>query len=298
MNLAPIILFTYNRPSHTRRTVEALLNNVLADKSRLFVFSDGAKDEDEQRDVHRVRDYLRKVRGFLSIRLVERERNWGLADSIVSGVSEVIEQYGSAIVLEDDIVTSPYFLTFMNKALSFYRHEKRVWHISGWNYPIDPSGLPDAFLWRVMNCWGWATWADRWQHFEKDPGRLISTFSSADIYRFDVDGTQDFWSQVLANYDGKINTWAIFWYATIFERSGLCLNPVRTFVNNIGHDGSGVNCGRMKGYIDVLNNMPDVTLPAEIKENVRAVDAIKALTKRRRRSLLGKIQQIFLCRIC
>jgi SAM-dependent methyltransferase len=165
-----------------------------------------------------------------------------LADSIISGITKVVNEYGKVIVLEDDIVTSPYFLKFMNDALNFYENKEKVWHISGWNYPIEGDGLDDVFLYRLMNCWGWATWADRWQHFEKDTDKLIGEFTKEDIKRFNLDGVEDFFGQVIANYEKKINTWAIFWYATIFKKDGLCLNPTQTFVKNIGNDSSGTHC--------------------------------------------------------
>jgi len=113
-----------------------------------------------------VRKYIHSINGFKKVTVVERDKNMGLADSIIDGVTTVVNQYGKLIVLEDDLVTSPYFLKFMNDALDFYQHEKKVWHISGWNYSITTNDLDDVFLWRLMNCWGWATWADKWQHYE------------------------------------------------------------------------------------------------------------------------------------
>ncbi len=126
----------------------------------------------KRKAVAAVREYVAGIKGFKSLTVHHRPHNYGLAKSIMEGVTDVISEYGSVIVLEDDIVTVPGFLRFMNDALERYRHEPKVWHISGWNYPIDPEGLDDAFFWRTMNCWGWATWADRWTHFEKIPNDL------------------------------------------------------------------------------------------------------------------------------
>ena len=130
-------------------------------------FSDAAKNEDEVEKVNEVRRYIKAIDGFKKVTVIEREKNWGLADSIIDGVTKIINQYGKVIVLEDDLVTSLYFLKFMNEALEFYKDEKKVWHISGWNYPIESDGLEDVFFWRLMNCWGWATWADRWSYYER-----------------------------------------------------------------------------------------------------------------------------------
>ncbi len=131
-NLAPIILFTYNRPWHTRQTIEALQKNLYADKSRLIILSDGPKTEIDVPKVQKVREYIKTVKGFRSIEIIEREKNWGLANNIIDGVTRIINEYGKIIVLEDDIVTSPYFLKFMNEALEFYKDEERVMHISGY----------------------------------------------------------------------------------------------------------------------------------------------------------------------
>ena len=239
-NLAPIVLFTYNRLYHTKQTIEALSKNELANESELIIYSDGAKNIEVKQKVKEVREYLKTIQdldAFKSVTIIEREKNFGLANSIIDGVTKIVNKYGKIIVLEDDIVTSKYFLKFLNDALEYYKEKKELWHISGWNYPISSDGLDDVFLWRLMNCWGWATWSDRWQYFEKNPKKLIKTFSKKDIKRFNLDGYYNAWSQVKENYKGKINTWAIFWYAIIFEHNGLCLNPTQSFVQNIGHDG-------------------------------------------------------------
>ena len=283
---APIVLFVYNRPWHTKQTIEALQKNELAKESELFIYSDAPKNDQAREAVDQVRIYLKTIEGFKSITIIERETNWGLAKSIIDGVSTVVNQYGKVIVLEDDLVTSPYFLKFMNDVLEFYKDEKKVWHVSGWNYPIEDDNGQDVFLWRVMNCWGWATWADRWQYYEKDVNKLIKEFSKEDIYRFNVDGTENFWAQVQANQKGTIDTWAIFWYATIFKHNGLCLNPIRSYVHNIGFDGSGVHCGvGDDGTFGVLNRSDHVQFTKEIIENAYIVEKIKSYFKKRKRPI-------------
>ncbi len=275
MTLAPVVLFVYNRPWHTKQTVKALQKNVYARESELFIYSDGPNNEEAEEKVREVREYIKTINGFKKIIIFEREKNWGLAENIVDGVTEIINKYGKIIVLEDDLVTSPYFLKFMNEALEFYKNEKKVWHISGWNYSIEIDGLDDVFLWRVMNCWGWATWADRWKYYERNIDKIIESFSEQDIYRFNLDGTHNFWEQVIGNKKGEINTWAIFWYATIFKNNGLCLNPSKSFVQNIGHDGSGVNCGQSDVYkINICTN-DKIQFLKKIEENKLAVERIK-----------------------
>ena len=258
MKTAPIALFVYDRPWHTRETIEALKNNELAEESDLYIFSDAAKNTKEENNVAEVREYIRAIKGFREVNITENEKNRGLADNIISGVTGVVEQQKRIIVLEDDIVTSPVFLTFMNRALDYYADKDKIWHVSGWNYPIDSSGLGDVFSWRVMNCWGWATWEDRWKNFEKEPDDLIDMFTKEEISRFDLDDCGAFWNQVLDNANGKINTWAIFWYAAIFRHNALCLNPTISYVKNIGHDGSGENCTTTstKSSIDLNDRLP------------------------------------------
>jgi hypothetical protein len=279
-NLAPIVLFVYNRPEHTRRTVEALQKNDLALDSDLFVYSDNARDEKVQEDVDAVRAYIKTITGFKKVTIIEQEKNKGLANSIIDGVTEIVNMYGKVIVLEDDLVTSPYFLKFMNDALDYYENEKKVWHISGWNYPIDTDGLDDVFLWRGMNCWGWATWRDRWQYFEKDLDKIIATFDQKAIKKFNVCNGTGFWDQIIANKMKKNDTWAIFWYATIFKQGGLCLNPAKTFVDNIGIDDSGHNCRGGDIFKNSLNSSYNVRMDAVLRENDLAVRKIIKFYKR------------------
>ncbi|MEI6067766.1 MAG: hypothetical protein WCP96_10525 [Methylococcaceae bacterium] len=241
----------------------------------MIIYADAARKPEEEAKVDEVRTLVRNISGFRSVSIIERVTNYGLSRNIIDGVTTVCNEYGRVIVLEDDIVTSPYFLTFTNTALDKYADEKKVWHISGWNYPIDPEGLDDAFFWRVMNCWGWATWADRWQHFDKAPEKLIKTWDTSKIARFNLDGTYDFWAQVKLNHLRKLNTWAIFWYATIFENNGLCLNPVRSLVQNIGHDGTGVNCGNSDPYVHTQLSPRIERFPSDIFESALAVNKVK-----------------------
>ena len=290
MKLAPIALFVYNRPAHTRQTVEALLKNVFAGESDLIIFSDAPKKPEAALAVLEVREYIKTISGFKSVTIIERDENLGLAKSIISGVTEVVNVYGKIIVLEDDIVTSPAFLTFMNKALDYYQNQEKVWHISGWNYPINSEGLGDVFFWRAMNCWGWATWADRWANFEKNSHRLIEQWTDEKKYHFDLDGSGVFWPQVTSNAEEKINTWAIFWYATIYQKNGLCLNPSLTFVDNIGHDGSGVHCGNAGERVPItVNPTAQINFPNDICESNPAVTRIQDYFRTLKRSFIVRV---------
>jgi hypothetical protein len=289
-SFAPIVLFVYNRLDHTKKTIEALQKNELADQSELFIYSDAPKNEQVVSSTNSVRQYLRCISGFKKVTVIERETNFGLAKNIIKGVTEVCNRYGKVIIIEDDVVTSPQFLTFMNTALDKYINEPSVWHISGWNYPIDPDGLGDAFFWRAMNCWGWATWADRWQYFVKDPGHLVENWDKGKVKRFNLDGAYNFWLQVKLNHSGKINTWAIFWYSTIFANAGLCLNPAQSLVANIGHDGSGENCERDEVFSAMDFFSPQISnLPDQLVESTLAIQRISQFYSTTQSSLLKRL---------
>lgn len=238
---APIALFVYNRPEHTRQTVEALQKNDLSRKSDLFIFSDAPKSVAQTEVVHEVREYIRQITSFQSVTIVEREMNFGLARSIIEGVTELCEKYGRVIVLEDDLITSPHFLRFMNDALEVYKDEERVMHISGCVYPIEEME-EETFFFRVPLCWGWATWDRAWKHFVKNNDVMLK-FDREMRKDFSIDGTYHYWKQIEDNKRGLINTWFVYWYAALFLQGGLALFPGRKLVKNIGMDGSGVHCG-------------------------------------------------------
>ena len=302
MELAPIVLFVYNRLLHTKQTIEALTANDLASDSRLYIYCDGHKNDIDKASVAEVRDYIGTVVGFKEVVIIERTNNIGLAASIIDGVTRVVNLFGKVIVLEDDIVTAPSFLTFMNDALQHYETKSKVMHICGWSYPIETEGLTDTFLWRAMDCWGWATWADRWRFFEKDIDGLIRKFDKKMIYKFNLDRNHGDWNQVLANKQGKLNTWGIFWYASIFLNNGLCLSPARSYVRNIGLDGSGENCiPDLQLNSQVLTPASKITFPDQIIESELAVERIKkhmkSLTPPLPVRISNKLLRIIRCRV-
>lgn len=269
---APIVLFVYNRLNHTALTVRSLKDNKLAKESDLYIYSDGPKSTSDQQTVDEVRAYLKTVEGFSSITIIERRENWGLAKSIINGVTEIVNRYGKVIVLEDDLVTSPYFLTFMNDALSTYEDQSRVMHISGYMYPIKQEGLPSSFFIRPTSCWGWATWVRAWDNFQKETDYCLEHFDKKMIKQFNLNGSYNYFSQIVANKSGKLNTWAVYWYASCFLRDGLSLHPKISFVRNIGMDGSGVHCEKTDSFY--------VDLAAEtVKDFETVIDENKKATK-------------------
>lgn len=243
MNLAPIILFVYNRPKHTKETLEALKKNFLADQSVLYVFSDAAKNDNDFKSVQTVREYIKRVNGFKEVFITEREKNLGLANSIISGVTEIIHKYGRAIVLEDDIVTSPYFLKFMNEALEFYKDDKRIYSISGYNFPIK---IPESYKHQVYisprpSSWGWATWKDRWENAEWKPESIFDIKNKKAVRNLMDKAGKDLAPMLLKSIEGKISSWAVKWAFTHLKNDSYCLYTIKSLVNNIGTDKSGTN---------------------------------------------------------
>lgn len=278
MTYAPVCVFAFRRPVHTRRTLSALAMSPVASQTALTVFIDGPRDSEDIEQVRQVVDIAKLQTGFASVEVVAREENAGLAQSIEEGVSRMMAEHGRAIVVEDDIVTSPAFLNYMNAALDHFAETPEVWHIAGYNEPIAANrDRRGAALWRFMSCWGWASWADRWHHFERDPSELIASFTPEDIHRFNLDGAHDFWSQVLANERGDLRTWAVFWYATIFRNNGLCLSPHFSYTENIGFDGSGTHGFTSDSFLQNSLNLDMVPpLPDLIEEDTDALARLQA----------------------
>ena len=241
---APIVLFVYNRLKHTRLTVEALQKNELANQSELFIYSDAAKSSNEQSEVYNVRKYIDNIDGFKKVTIFKRQKNLGLANSIIDGVTNIVNKYGKIIVLEDDLVTSSFFLKYMNDALTKYKDNKKIWEIGGYVYPISCELNRDFFFAPYTTSWGWATWSDRWRYFERDPKKLLTIFDEKKIKKFNLDNSDNIWEQVVKNANGSLFTWAVFWYAAVFLNNGLTIYPKRSMVKNIGHDGSGMNSSK------------------------------------------------------
>ena len=243
MSYAPIALFVYNRPWHTRQAVEALLANKEAAQSRLYVFSDAARDVAAHQAVAEVRDYIHSIAGFKAVTIVERETNFGLARSIIDGVTRLCEEYGRVIVLEDDLVTSPHFLAYMNDALARYENEERVMQIAGYMFPAELDIQDDALLLPFISSWGWATWHRAWRFFDAEAKGYEKLLKDRELKkRFDLGGHYNYFKMLQRQQQGKTESWAIRWYLSVFLSQGLALYPKKTLVRNLGFDGSGVNC--------------------------------------------------------
>lgn len=275
MNIAPIVLFAYNRPWHLAQTIDALKKNELSVSSDLIVFSDGAKNHESNQKVEEVRQYLKTISGFKSVKVVERDRNLGLARSIISGVSQVVGEYDRVIVMEDDLVTSPFFLHYMNDALEYYADEDEVISIHGYCYPVRGT-LPETFFIKGADCLGWGTWQRGWSLFEENSQKLLERLKQKDLLlRFDFFGAYGYTKMLKNQIKGKNDSWAVRWYASALLNDKLTLYPGQSLVFHIGYDGSGTNCG--------VDNCLDVALcerqlligTAEVAENMTAVEQFR-----------------------
>lgn len=265
--LAPIVLFTYNRLEHTQKTVEALKDNVLASESELFIFSDGGKDEESWQKVNEVREYLKTIEGFKKIEIFESQVNKGLANSIIEGVTKIVDEYGKIIVLEDDIITGRYFLKFMNDALEVYQNEELVGTVTGYLEPeLNPK---NNFFSKKGSSWGWATWKRTWDLFEADGQKLLYELEKKRLIKeFDFLGACPFSQMLQDQIAGKNNSWAIRFYASYFLHEKLNFVAKKSLIRNIGFDSSGTHCGTTKRYDKEVFNEEIKVEKQEVKENL------------------------------
>lgn len=247
--LAPICLFTYNRLEETQQTVEALQKNYLAAESDLYIFSDGAKNESEKVKVMAVRQYLKTLSGFKTIRVFESSVNNGLADSIISGVTQIIKKHEKVIVLEDDLVTSPNFLSFMNKALDYYSLDTNVRSINGYSLSLK-NDTKDIYFQKRPFSWGWATWLDKWNYdfFDKEKIRLKITQEQNILKEFGRECGDDIVKMLLDSINNKNNSWYVRWTFAHFTTNTYSVYPAYSFVENIGFSKNGTHCKGINSY--------------------------------------------------
>ncbi len=274
MKTAPVILFVYQRPVHSLMTIAALSQNAGAEETDLIIYSDAPKNSEAEEGVQFVRALKNKVRGFKSVTWIEKTSNEGLSRSITEGVKEQVAKFEKVIVLEDDMVTSPMFLSYMNKALDTYAFNEEVISIHGYNYPIKDK-LPESYFLRGADCWGWATWKRGWDLYEPDGKKLMSLLEkSGEKKEFDFGGYYGYSKMLEKQISGENDSWAIRFYASAFLQNKLTLYPGKSLVQNIGLDSSGTHSGTDRQYIheSLLMKMP--AFPSEIKPDPVAFDAV------------------------
>jgi len=280
MDLAPVVLFVYNRLNHLQQTLEALKANKLAEDSELIIFSDGPKKDEPSLAVQQVRNYISGVEGFKKVSIIERDTNLGLAKSIITGVTEVIEKHGRVIVLEDDMVSSKNFLEFMNRALLFYQDDKRIFSISGYTYPIRlPGNYPhEVYLAYRGSPWGWGTWLDRWQLIDwevKDLNHFKKDRKARERLNLGGDDLSD---MLISSLENKKDVWSVIRTYTQFKLGAYTLYPTISKIQNIGYDRSGAHCGESsKWQVDLDPGDTPTGLTKELQLNEEINERIRAL---------------------
>ncbi len=270
---APIALFTYSRADHTRSAVESLLHNKESAQSDLFIFSDGPKTEAKREVVEENRKYIRSIKGFKSIHIVEHEKNQGLSNSLIAGITEVVNQYGKVIVVEDDLILSPFFLQYMNEALEKYADDDRVSAISAFLNPID-SEAPETFFLRYFACWGWATWKRGWDLFNHD-ARFLLRQMRWKKKSFNINNSSNFYGMLYCQKVGLVDSWAVRFYASSFLANKLVLFPGRSLAIQTGIDGSGTHSGKgnSKYARMILSETSIPVLEIPVEENKHMYEA-------------------------
>lgn len=274
---APVVLFVYNRPEHTRRTLESLAANPGAQETELIVFADGPKANataEDRAKIEAVRTVVNEKNWCGKQRLIASEINKGLANSVIDGVTQVVNAYGRVIVLEDDLVVAPFFLEFMNRSLDAYEADEKVIGITGYIYPVKQE-LPETFFLRGADCWSWATWKRGWDLFEKDGKKLLEEIDSKKLQDdFDFGNAYPYTQMLRDQVEGRNSSWAIRWYASAYLNNKLSLYPGRSLVHNIGVDGSGTHSGisdqwetSLVDHCPVIGNIP-------VEENSSARNAV------------------------
>ncbi len=250
----PVVVFCYNRLWHLQQTISALRQNTLATQTPLIIYADAPKNDLEKQKTAFIKAYLQTLNNstdFLSVTLIFRKTNFGLAKSIIEGATEVLEKYGKAIFLEDDLVSSPDFLQYMNDALVLYEDNKKIYSISGYNPPID---IPKSFLEKsTYLCpracsWGWATWLHKWQKNDWQVLDFEEFIKDKEAQKKFHLGGDDMTVMLLKQQKKINNSWAIRWGYTHFKYDVFCLYPIKTKIHNIGNDGAGTHAPRTRKY--------------------------------------------------
>ena len=267
MTYAPVVLFVYNRPWHTSQTIESLLKNEEAAHTKLIIYADASKAPNHNQAVKLTQEYIAQVQGFAAIEIVYRQVNFGLYQSVIEGVTETLTKYEQVIVLEDDLVVSPFFLRYMNQALAMYKDEEEVASIHGYNYPVQAHKESTFFL-RGADCWGWATWSRAWKLLDTNAEYLLKTLQDKNLTKtFNFNNTYPYSIMLRNKLHNKNNSWAILWYASAFLKNKYTLYPSISMVKNIGNDNSGTHA-RATDEMDVtLSTRPLHLQKIEISQN-------------------------------
>jgi len=297
MNLAPIAFFAYKRPEHTRKALESLSQNEGAELSELFIYCDAAKRPEDVGAVNAVREVARSKQWCGKVHIIEHELNHGCNKSIVHGVTRTCQEFGRVIVVEDDLIFSPYFLNYMNVALDLYQDENQVMQISGYMFPVDLKSLKiDALFLPSISSWGWATWQRAWNSYDPEMKAYEQLKSDRKmIHKFDLYGAYPYFNMLEEHIEKNIDTWDIQWYLSTFMLNGLILYPKRSLVKNIGFDGSGTHCEATLNFNSEIYKGRILSMPTDIHFDRKIAKIVFAYLRSisQPTSLIQRIKQKF-----
>jgi len=274
---APVALFVFNRPEHTLQALTSLSTNPEFLISPLFIYCDGARNVEEKYDIERTRDLVRNWEHPIKT-IFEAEQNRGLAISIFSGVTELLERFDKVIVVEDDLVVSNCFLSYLNSALKKYQNTPQVMQVSAYMFPIlEFSDRNETLFLPNISSWGWATWDRAWRNFDLEAKGWESLLNSSDLrYRFNVEGAYDYSDMLLRQMSGEIDSWAIRWNWSVFRHDGLVSYPPTSFVRNAGFDGSGTHCATNSYHdLQVSSSRPELAFAERIEVSKQDIGLVK-----------------------
>ena len=287
--MSPICLFVYKRYQTTKLMLESLLRCPECAESDLYVFMDEARNDDEAEQVEKVRALFDNLEGFKAIHPYPARMNKGMAKSVIDGVTTVLGMHDSVIVIEDDLVVSPDFLTFMNAAIETYRYREDIWSISGYtpDLPILKSRpAQDVFLVPRAQCWGWATWADRWETVDWKVGDFNFLARNRKRRKAFNRGGNDLFRTLEMERRERIESWAVRWAYAASKRKKWTVNPMLSKVQNIGLKSSTSHVG----WHDERHNVELLGNSTVLNPDVQPDEAlIQAFKKHHDLSLISKI---------
>ena len=289
-NLAPIVITTYNRPEHTKAMINSLLKNDLIDKSDVYFFCDNYKNITDKEKVHKTIQFINNASGFKLKKIIVRDKNLGMVTNTLTAINSICESHEKFIFLEDDAILSPYFLTFMNACLNYYKNVTKVMGVTGWKYPCGQLTSPDGIIFtRLAESWTWGTWRDRWKMYVRDDS-VMSKFNKNMKYEFNFHNTNLFWRQLVGNKNKRSETWSIYWYAAFFLNNGLCAAPSETLAINTGNDGSGTHIEKNEIYNSKITKKTKFNFNDKIEEDLEYFNKLKVFFNSHKPSVLHRIK--------
>lgn len=269
MKFSTILCFGFDRPMHLERMLNSLEKNHESIDSDVYICIDGPADGTDLEMHSKTVEVAKKNWNFKSTKLILREKNLDCRTNIINTITELFKTNDRLIILEDDLVLGPNFLSYMNAALHKYLNKKEMWCINGYSYP-QLNFKSGSSVSKYVSPWGWGTWSDRWEIFvneDYDKKNFISSLSENDRKKFNVENLYDWEDIIVKNELGKISAWDAYWYQAVFMNKGFTLYPNKSHIRNEGFDGTGMHCSSTNDWITPINMSITKRYPNKIKLN-------------------------------